>query len=155
MSDDKGPIICPRCGEVVLKYRNPYPTVDIIIRLEDQPEPDNLLLIERKNPPYGWALPGGFVDYGESVENTAIREAKEETGLEITLKGLLGVYSKPGRDPRFHTITTVFIATAKGKPEAGDDAVNVQIFTRDNLPKDIAFDHADIIHEYFTAKFSH
>ncbi len=92
-------------------HRNPLPTVDIIIEVKG-----GIVLIERKNPPYGWAIPGGFVDYGESVEDCAVREAREETGLNIRLKDLLYVYSRPDRDPRHHTLTTVFIATADGQP---------------------------------------
>jgi ADP-ribose pyrophosphatase YjhB (NUDIX family) len=144
-----GPIICPHCGKVVSKFRNPYPTVDIIIRLTDRPESDNVVLIKRLNPPSGWALPGGFVDYGESVEQTAEREAMEETGLDIRITSLVGVYSAPGRDPRFHTITTVFAATADGEPKAGDDAGEVRIFTAATLPDNIAFDHRDVLNEYF------
>jgi len=144
-----GPLLCPHCGKVVSKFRNPYPTVDIIIRLTNRPEPDNVVLIKRLNPPYGWALPGGFVDYGESVEQTAVREALEETNLHVTLTGLAGVYSAPGRDPRFHTITTVFSATANGEPKAGDDAGEARVFTRNTLPEDIAFDHRDVLNEYF------
>lgn len=147
-----GPLLCPHCGRIVSPYRNPYPTVDIIIRLTDRPEPDNILLIKRRNPPYGWALPGGFVDYGESVEQTAVREAKEETGLDIRLTGLVGVFSAPGRDPRFHTITTVFSAEADGEPCAGDDAGEVCIFTAGTLPDDIAFDHRDVINKYKNTK---
>lgn len=144
-----GPLLCPHCGKIVSEYRNPYPTVDIIIRLTDRPEPDNVLLIKRLNPPYGWALPGGFVEYNESVEQTAVREAKEETGLDIKLIGLVGVFSAPGRDPRFHTITTVFSAEAEGNPKAGDDAGEARIFTAATLPKDIAFDHRDVLSLYF------
>lgn len=150
MSDENsGPVLCPKCGAVVSKYRNPYPTVDIIIRLSGRPEPDNVILIKRLNPPHGWALPGGFVDYGESVEQTAVREAKEETDLDIEITKLIGVYSKPGRDPRFHTITTVFSATAAGEPKAGDDAGEIGIFTKNNLPEVIAFDHREVLNDYF------
>jgi len=144
-----GPLQCPHCGKVVSKFRNPYPTVDIIIRLMSRPEPDNVVLIKRLNPPYGWALPGGFVDYGESVEQTAVREAKEETGLDIKITSLMGVFSAPGRDPRFHTITTVFSAIADGEPKAGDDAGEARIFIKETLPEDIAFDHRDVLNEYF------
>jgi len=150
MTDKTGePLLCPHCGKVVSKFRNPYPTVDIIIRLTDRPEPDNVVLIKRLNPPYGWALPGGFVDYGESVEQTAVREAKEETGLDIKITSLMGVFSAPGRDPRFHTITTVFSAIADGEPKADDDAGEAGVFTKDTLPEDIAFDHRDVLNEYF------
>jgi ADP-ribose pyrophosphatase YjhB (NUDIX family) len=130
------------------EYKNPLPTVDIIIETSS-----GIILIERKNPPYGWALPGGFVEYGESLEEAAIREAKEETGLEIELVRQFHTYSEPGRDPRFHTITTVYIARAKGSPVAGDDAKGVGIFTKDTLPKEIAFDHRDILMDYFEGRY--
>ena len=141
-------LICPHCGKVVEKYRNPFPTVDIIIELDDEKNPP-IILIKRKNPPYGWALPGGFVDYGESLESAAIREAKEETGLDVKLKYQLGAYSDPSRDPRFHTISVVFVAIAKGRPKAGDDAKSIGIFYRNSIPKDLAFDHAKILDDYF------
>ena len=125
-------------------YRNPLPTVDIIIEVEG-----GIVLIERKNPPYGWAIPGGFVDYGESVESCAIREAHEETGLVVHLKDLLYVYSRPDRDPRHHTLTAVFIATAEGKPVAADDAQAAGVFDADSLPGPLVFDHASILTDYF------
>ena len=130
------------------EYRNPFPTVDIIIEIDG-----GVVLVKRKNPPHGWALPGGFVDYGESLEDAAIREAREETGLEIELIRQFHTYSAPGRDPRFHTITTVYIARAEGTPRAGDDAGEVGVFTRDTLPEDIAFDHRDILEDYFTNRY--
>ncbi|MCM8784915.1 MAG: NUDIX hydrolase [Candidatus Omnitrophica bacterium] len=125
-------------------YKNPIPTVDIIIEYGD-----GIVLIERKNYPFGWAIPGGFVEYGESCEQTAIREAKEETGLDIYNLKQFKTYSKPGRDPRFHTISTVFTAKGKGVLKSGDDAKNAKIFNKDNLPENIAFDHRNIIEEYF------
>lgn len=125
-------------------YKNPIPTVDIIIEYKD-----GIVLIERKNYPFGWAIPGGFVEYGESCEETAIREAKEETGLEIDNLKQFKTYSKPGRDPRFHTISTVFIAKGKGILKSGDDAKNAKIFKKENLPEKIAFDHREILDEYF------
>lgn len=127
--------------------RNPYPTVDIIIEIEE-----GIVLIKRKNPPYGWALPGGFVDYGETLENAAIREAKEETGLDITLILQFHTYSDPKRDPRFHTISTVYIAKADGVPKGGDDALEARVFNTDNLPEELIFDHKEIIKEYLTFK---
>ena len=130
------------------EHTNPYPTVDIIIETDV-----GIVLIKRKNPPYGWALPGGFVDYGESLEEAAIREAKEETGLDIELIRQFHTYSEPDRDPRFHTITTVYIAKAKGRPQAGDDAKEVGVFTRDNLPDEIAFDHRRILDDYFNNRY--
>jgi ADP-ribose pyrophosphatase YjhB (NUDIX family) len=129
------------------ELRNPFPTVDIIIEVEG-----GIVLIERKNPPPGWAIPGGFVDYGETVEAAAIREAREETGLDITLTGLLGVYSDPARDPRHHTISTVFTASAAGMPVADDDAAAAGVFTEDTLPDEIAFDHRKILAEYFKSR---
>ena len=108
-----------------------------------------IILIKRKNPPYGWAIPGGFVDYGESLEDAAAREAKEETGIEVSDLKQFHTYSKPGRDPRFHTVSTVFTAVGKGIPKAADDAGDVGIYNRQNLPDDIAFDHRDVLLEYF------
>jgi ADP-ribose pyrophosphatase YjhB (NUDIX family) len=128
--------------------RNPISTVDIIIECNG-----GIILIKRKNPPEGWALPGGFVDYGESLETAAVREAKEETGLDVKLIRQFHSYSDPKRDPRHHTITTVFIAKAKGKAVAGDDAKEIGIFHKKNLPDQIAFDHRDIIHDYFTGRY--
>lgn len=101
-------LICPSCGHVIERYKNPVPTVDIIIEYAA-----GIVLVERKNPPYGWALPGGFVDYGETVEQAARREAGEETGLAIDDLRMFHVYSDPERDPRHHTITTVFVARAR------------------------------------------
>ncbi len=125
-------------------YRNPFPTVDIIIEVEDK-----IVLIYRKNPPYGWALPGGFVDYGEPLEKAAIREAKEETNLDVELLYLLGCYSDPKRDPRFHTITTVFVAKGKGELRAKDDAKLAKLFKIEEIPwNDLAFDHAKILKDY-------
>lgn len=128
--------------------RNPLPTVDIIIEYNK-----GIVLIKRKNYPEGWALPGGFVDYGESLEAAAVRESKEETGLEVELVKQFHTYSDPKRDPRHHTITTVFIAKAKGMAVAGDDAREIGIFGKDNLPAQIVFDHSDIINDYFTGRY--
>jgi ADP-ribose pyrophosphatase YjhB (NUDIX family) len=130
------------------EYKNPYPTVDLIIGIED-----GIILIRRKNRPFGWALPGGFVDYGESLEDAAVREAKEETDLDVRLIRQFHSYSNPERDERFHTITTVFIATAEGIPQAADDAADVGIFRKDELPEDIAFDHRDILRDYFEGTY--
>ncbi len=121
------------------------PTVDAIIEV-----PAGIILIERKYEPAGWALPGGFVEYGETVEAAAIREAKEETGLTIVLTELFGVYSDPQRDPRRHTIGVVFIASATGQLQAGDDAADARVFTADSLPAPIAFDHGRILADYFS-----
>ena len=128
-------------------YRNPLPTVDIIIEVKG-----GIVLIERKNPPHGWAIPGGFVDYGESVEACAVREAREETSLNIRLKDLLYVYSRTERDPRHHTITTVFIATADGMPVAADDASAAGVFSALTLPAPLVFDHAEILSDYFQCR---
>ncbi len=137
-------IECPRCGYPVKVYKNPVPTVDIIITTGDK-----IVLIRRKNEPLGWAIPGGFIDFGESAENAAIREAKEETGLDVELTGLLGVYSDPKRDPRTHTISTVFLAKAQGTPKADDDALDIGLFDKDNLPEEIVFDHKKILEDFF------
>ncbi len=142
-------ISCPSCGARVTKYRNPFPTVDIIIELQG-----GIVLIQRKNPPHGWALPGGFVDYGESLEDAARREAKEETSLDIKELELLGCYSDPSRDSRFHTISTVFIARGEGIPKAADDAGNLAVFSTDNLPLPLCFDHNLIISDYIKLRKS-
>lgn len=128
--------------------RNPIPTVDIIIELES----GGIVLIRRKNPPPGWALPGGFVDYGESVEAAAIREALEETTLHVQLVELFHVYSDPQRDPRQHTMSTVFIATASGTPQGEDDAAQAGVFSEQDLPPQLAFDHGQILEDYFRYK---
>ena len=129
------------------EYGNPAPTVDIIIELQG-----GIVLIDRKNEPQGWALPGGFVDYGESLEDAARREAHEETSLKIRLKAQMHAYSDPGRDPRRHTLSVVFVAEADGAPEAGDDAKGAGVFTERNLPDTIVFDHRQIIMDYFEWK---
>jgi 8-oxo-dGTP diphosphatase len=124
-------------------YRNPKPTVDVIIELAGE----RIVLIQRKNPPHGWALPGGFVDEGEPLAQAARREAKEETGLDVELTEQFFAYSDPARDPRQHTISTVFIARADGTPRAGDDAAGVASPALDDLPE-LVFDHATIIADY-------
>ncbi len=110
-------------------------------------------MIKRKNPPAGWALPGGFVDYGEDLESAAVREAREETGLEVELLRQFHSYSDPSRDPRQHTITTVYIARASGKPLGGDDAAEARVFSRDRLPEPVVFDHKQILDDYFTRRY--
>ena len=145
----KKPIRCSKCGDEIEIYQNPIPTVDIIIEIE----PGRIVLIRRKNPPYGWAIPGGFVDYGESLEEAAVREAKEETNLDVKLIRQFHTYSDPKRDPRHHSISTVYIAKAKGVPKAKDDASEVGIFDGSNLPGEIAFDHYSILKDYFRKKF--
>jgi ADP-ribose pyrophosphatase YjhB (NUDIX family) len=135
---------CPNCGQVVEKYRNPFPTVDVIVNIDGR-----ILLIKRKNEPHGWAIPGGFIDYGESAEEAARREIKEETNLDIDDIELLGVYSDPERDPRFHTLSVVYMANSKEKPRAGDDAGETGLFLPDELPEDeIVFDHNSILRDY-------
>ena len=129
-------------------HRNPLPTVDIIIELSG----GGVVLIERKKIPHGWALPGGFVDYGESLEAAAVREAKEETSLEVQLIEQFYTYSDPSRDPRKHTISTVYIATAQGVPRAADDAKTAGVYSENQLPKPIVFDHSRILADYFHFK---
>jgi 8-oxo-dGTP diphosphatase len=131
-----------------VNYRNPAPTVDIIIELIDRPARP-IVLIERKNLPYGWAIPGGFIDYGESVETAAIREAEEEVSLQVELIEQLHVYSEPDRDPRQHTLAIVFIATATGTPQAADDAKNLGIFHLGEIPNNLCFDHERILRDYW------
>ncbi|MBZ2172842.1 NUDIX domain-containing protein [Nitratidesulfovibrio sp. SRB-5] len=159
---------CPHCGGSVVMYRNPAPTVDILIH-----EPGRgIVLIRRRNEPPGWALPGGFIDYGESAEAAAVREAREETGLDVELTGLVGVYSEPGRDPRHHTLSVVYAARVRGgagagpatgdaapvaegpsaAPVAGDDAADARFFMPDDLPHPMAFDHAKIIADWLHAR---
>jgi ADP-ribose pyrophosphatase YjhB (NUDIX family) len=129
-------------------HSNPIPTVDIIIELKG-----GIVLVRRKNPPEGWALPGGFVDYGEALETAAVREAKEETDLDIKLVRQFHTYSDPQRDPRHHTITTVYIAAAQGAAAAGDDAGEVAVFKKDELPEKMVFDHKEILKDYFARRY--
>lgn len=138
-------LACPACGAKVKDYKNPHPTVDVIIEL-----PEGIVLIERKNEPFGWAIPGGFVDYGEMLEAAAVREMKEETSLEIRVEDLrlLGCYSDPARDARGHNISTVYVAKATGTPQAGDDAKGLGVFPLDALPEPLCFDHAKILSDY-------
>ena len=157
----KDQLLCPHCGKPVFRYRNPFPTVDIIIETEynasknvepaskAKPVETGIVLIKRKNSPIGWALPGGFVDYGETLESAAVREAKEETSLDVTLSYQLGAYSDPARDPRHHSISVVFVATAVGKPVAADDAREAGVFKPYALPEPMVFDHAKILRDFF------
>lgn len=146
--NNKSKVLCPRCGFVVHVYRNPFLTVDCIV-LKKQ---EKVLLIERKNPPYGWALPGGFVEYGESLEDAVRREILEETGLRLDMVSQFKAYSDPERDPRHHTVTVVFFTETGDEPTAGDDAQNCVFFPFNNLPSSIAFDHRKILEEFRTWK---
>ncbi len=128
----------------MVEHKNPTPTVDIIIEIDER-----IVLIRRQNEPHGWALPGGFVDEGETVENAAVREAAEETNLKVTLQDLLYIYSDPERDPRKHTMSAVFVAKASGEPRGADDAAEARLFARDEIPDDLVFDHARILDHYF------
>lgn len=125
----------------------PLLAADTLIQLLDHPGRP-FVLIERKYPPFGWAIPGGFVDIGETLEQAAIREAKEETCLDVELLCLLGIYSNPSRDPRNHTVTAVYIAQAHGTPLAADDAKNFGLFTFENLPTQLAFDHDQVLRDF-------
>ena len=128
-------------------YRNPVPTVDVIIRAGG-----GIVLVRRRHPPLGWALPGGFVDAGETLEAAAAREAFEETGLAVRLERQLHTYSDPARDPRQHTISTVFLADADGTPRGGDDAAEASVFPLGGLPP-LVFDHAQILADYIAGRY--
>ena len=138
-------IRCTQCGVELLEYKSPSPTVDIIIAQPGR----GVVLVERRFEPVGWALPGGFVDYGETVEAAAVREALEETGLSVRLRELLGVYSDPRRDKRRHTISTVFVAVAEDAESilGGDDAARADFFPLNGLPR-LVFDHAAILDDF-------
>jgi 8-oxo-dGTP diphosphatase len=140
--------ICPRCGHPLSRYRNPLPAVDIIIEYQDR----GVVLIERRNPPDGWALPGGFVEYGESLEEAAAREAREETGLEVEVLGQFHSYSDPRRDPRQHVITTVFVAKGTGALEPASDARAAAVFPPGEPPEHMAFDHGQILQDYLKVR---
>jgi 8-oxo-dGTP diphosphatase len=132
------------------QWKNPTPTVDILIELDGKP--NTLVFIERANAPHGFALPGGFVDEGEFVADAAVREAKEETGLDVELVELFHVYSDPSRDPRKHTVSTVFIGRARGEPTGGDDAARCLVCAPDQLPGKLVFDHGVIVGDYVEYK---
>lgn len=137
-------LTCPGCGRALETYRNPLLTVDIIIRLEGR----GIVLIERRNPPLGWALPGGFVDYGETLEQAAVREAMEETSLLVENLRQFRAYSDPSRDPRHHTVSMVFLGTASGTPRAADDALNIGVFSPGRFPDELVFDHGKILADF-------
>lgn len=128
----------------------PLLAADIIIELCDQP--GTVVLVKRKFRPFGWAIPGGFVEIGETVEHAALREMKEEVGLDVTITGLLGVYSDPKRDPRGHTVTVIYTGIAVGRPVADDDAAEVGVFSEDGLPQPLAFDHQQVLSDYFSSR---
>jgi 8-oxo-dGTP diphosphatase len=129
----------------------PRLTCDVIIQLDNDPK--RIVLVRRRNPPLGWALPGGFVDEGETLEEAAVREAREETGLTVDLVRQFHAYSDPRRDPRGHTVTVVFVGRAAGEPRGADDAAEARGFGREGLPVDIVFDHREIIEDYFDERF--
>ncbi len=139
-------IICPHCGRGFPQFANPSPTTDVIIHDPAR----GIVLIRRVNPPLGYALPGGFIDEGEQAEQAARREMREETGLDVRLLGVLGVYSRPDRDPRFHTLSVVFVGSVDGdaEPVGGDDADSAAFYPLDGIPASLAFDHADIIRDF-------
>jgi 8-oxo-dGTP diphosphatase len=124
---------------------------DIIIQLDGDPR--RIVLVRRRNPPHGWALPGGFVDVGETLESAAAREALEETGLAVEIDRQFHAYSEPGRDPRGHTVAMVFIGRARGRPQGGDDAAEARAFRPEEFPGDIVFDHREILEDYLTGRY--
>lgn len=136
-------------GDHLVTHRQPRLTVDVIIELGRE----HLVLIRRRNPPPGWALPGGFVDAGETVEQAAVREALEETSLSVELLRQFHVYSDPGRDPRGHTVSVVFIGRAAGEPKGADDAAEARAFLRAGLPTELAFDHGRILADYLGRRY--
>jgi ADP-ribose pyrophosphatase YjhB (NUDIX family) len=140
---------CAACGTVLPDLPFPIPTVDAIIEVGHR----RIVMIQRKYPPPGWALPGGFVDAGETLEEACVREAIEETGLHIRDLRQLHTYSDPKRDPRRHVISTIFVARAEGEPRAGDDAGDAKIFSLDEIPKPLAFDHEQILKEFVEGRF--
>jgi ADP-ribose pyrophosphatase YjhB (NUDIX family) len=148
MDDKKDGLSCPRCQTMIKEFRNPFPTADIIIEQEK-----GIVLILRRNEPRQWAIPGGYCDYGESLEQAAVREAREETGLTVELIEQFHTYSDPRRDPRQHNITTVYIARViGGNLKAQDDAKDIGVFAEDDLPTELAFDHDQILKDYFLYK---
>lgn len=134
---------CPICGHETEEYRNPKVAVDVIVNIGGK-----ILLVRRRNPPYGWALPGGYIEYGESAEDTAVREIREETGIGLVHLAQFHTYSDPERDPRSHGITVVFTASSADTPVAGDDAAEIGLFDERTLPSPLAFDHGRILADY-------
>jgi len=143
----KETLLCPKCGNSIERYRNPFPTVDVIVDIGGK-----VVVIKRRNPPHGWALPGGFIDWCESAEEAAQREMREEIGITIENLQQFHCYSAPERDPRFHTISIVFTATGSCLPTAGDDALEAELFDKNNLPSPLVFDHETILKDYFAAR---
>lgn len=142
----KKSVACPQCGAEIGKYRNPFPTADVVIYHPGR----GIVLVKRGHEPFGMALPGGFVEEGESVEQAAVREMREETGLDVELAGILGVYSAPGRDPRFHTMTVTFVGKVVDPDVlcAGDDAADAAFYPLDALPEPLCFDHARAVEHF-------
>ena len=135
-----------------MEIRTPLLAVDMIIRLWEREKFRGIVLIERKNEPRGFALPGGFVDVGESVEQAVIREMKEETGLDVEISHLLGVYSDPQRDPRGHVVSVVFVGDARGEPKAGSDAKEAHVFKLEEIPfESLVFDHGRILKDFISS----
>jgi len=133
--------------------KTPYLATDGIIEIYEDGDFKGIVLIERKNKPKGLALPGGFVDVGESVEDALVREMKEETNLDVIISRVLGIYSDPARDPRFHTASVVYVAKAQGQPQGGDDAKEAKLYTLKEIPLDqLVFDHAKIVKDYLLSR---
>jgi 8-oxo-dGTP diphosphatase len=129
--------------------QTPYLSIDGIIEVYEDGIFQGIVLIERKHEPFGLALPGGFVEVGETVEHALVREMKEETGLDVEIDRILGIYSEPDRDPRFHTATVVYVAKASGQPKGGDDAKVASLYALIDLPLDkLVFDHGKIVADY-------
>ena len=136
-------------GALAKMIETPKLTTDVIIRIWEKDRFQGIVLIDRKNPPLGLAIPGGFVEVGESVETAALREMKEEVGLDVQLVGLLGVYSDPKRDPRFHTASVVFVGDSTGDPQAASDAQEASIYRLEEIPLDrLVFDHREILLDF-------